>query len=174
MSTNHTANYNLSQWVKSDKVQMEDFNADNAKLDAALGSLSSSVSSLQSAVSGKASASALNSLSATVGQHTAALAGKGNCSVLVLTYTATGFSGETRPNSISCPAKPVAVLIANNDCNVILMRGLPTASVRGKYGIDGIATAIWGDSSVSWYGSSARAQMNETGEYTAVVFMQND
>ena len=31
-----TGNYNLSQWEISDRIQMEDFNADNAKIDAAL------------------------------------------------------------------------------------------------------------------------------------------
>ena len=33
MSTNHTPNYSLSQWERSDKVQMDDFNADNARID---------------------------------------------------------------------------------------------------------------------------------------------
>ena len=32
----HTTNFNLSQWAKSDRIQMADFNADNAKIDAAL------------------------------------------------------------------------------------------------------------------------------------------
>ena len=32
----HTTNFNLSQWEKSDRIQMADFNADNAKLEAAL------------------------------------------------------------------------------------------------------------------------------------------
>ena len=32
----HTANFGLTQWEKTDRIQMEDFNADNAKLDAAL------------------------------------------------------------------------------------------------------------------------------------------
>ena len=36
MPSNQTTNYQLSQWAKSDQVLMEDFNADNAKLDAAL------------------------------------------------------------------------------------------------------------------------------------------
>ena len=36
MPSNQTTNYQLSQWAKSDQVKMEDFNADNAKLDAAL------------------------------------------------------------------------------------------------------------------------------------------
>ena len=31
-----TVNYQLNQWVKSDRIQMEDFNSDNAKIDAAL------------------------------------------------------------------------------------------------------------------------------------------
>ena len=34
-----TTNYQLSQWAKSDRLMMDDFNADNAKIDAALGAL---------------------------------------------------------------------------------------------------------------------------------------
>ena len=33
---NHTTNYQLSQWAKSDRLMMDDFNADNQKIDAAL------------------------------------------------------------------------------------------------------------------------------------------
>ena len=33
---NKTQNYQLNQWAKSDRVLMEDFNADNAKIDTAL------------------------------------------------------------------------------------------------------------------------------------------
>ena len=36
MPSSQTPNYQLSQWERSDKVQMEDFNADNAKIDAVL------------------------------------------------------------------------------------------------------------------------------------------
>jgi hypothetical protein len=35
----HTANFGLTQWEKTDRIQMEDFNADNAKIDAALQAL---------------------------------------------------------------------------------------------------------------------------------------
>ena len=31
-----TTNYQLNQWEKSDRVMMDDFNADNQKIDAAL------------------------------------------------------------------------------------------------------------------------------------------
>lgn len=37
---NYTSNYQLSQWDKSDRILMEDFNADNAKVDTALAELS--------------------------------------------------------------------------------------------------------------------------------------
>lgn len=36
MSTNHTPNFNLCQWEAADKVLRDDFNQDNAKIDAAL------------------------------------------------------------------------------------------------------------------------------------------
>ena len=35
MATNKTEHYGLNQWVKSDEVLMEDFNEDNAKIEAA-------------------------------------------------------------------------------------------------------------------------------------------
>ena len=31
-----TTNYQLNQWAKTDRIMMDDFNADNAKIDAAL------------------------------------------------------------------------------------------------------------------------------------------
>ena len=36
MPSSQTPNYNLNQWSKDDRVLMEDFNADNAKIDAAI------------------------------------------------------------------------------------------------------------------------------------------
>lgn len=36
MPSNYTEHFGLSQWERADKVQMEDFNADNARIDAAL------------------------------------------------------------------------------------------------------------------------------------------
>ena len=58
MPSNQTPNYGLSQWSKSDRIQMEDFNADNAKIDAALAAQASTLSA-----------------------HTAQLAKLGNCQV---------------------------------------------------------------------------------------------
>ena len=80
MSTYHTEHYQLSQWERSDKVLMDDFNADNAKLDAALASKAeaAAVSALAQAVAGKADQSALTSVTQTVSGHTETLSKKGN------------------------------------------------------------------------------------------------
>ena len=37
MASNQTANFGLNQWSAEDRVMREEFNADNAKIDAALG-----------------------------------------------------------------------------------------------------------------------------------------
>lgn len=39
MASNYTEKYHLSQWAASDPVLREDFNADNAKIEAALAGL---------------------------------------------------------------------------------------------------------------------------------------
>ena len=49
---NQTANFQLSQWGKSDRILMEDFNSDNAKLEAAL-------TTQRTALASKADSSAL-------------------------------------------------------------------------------------------------------------------
>ena len=75
MATNQTTNYQLNQWEPTDAVQRVDFNADNAKVDAALKSLSdqvvqkanqSALNTVISAVNQKADASTVSALSQTV------------------------------------------------------------------------------------------------------------
>ena len=51
----HTQNYQLSRWEKDDRIMMEDFNADNEKIDAALKANADAVSALEV---GKADAAA--------------------------------------------------------------------------------------------------------------------
>ena len=36
MPSNQTPNYALNQWERDDRILMDDFNADNAKIDAAI------------------------------------------------------------------------------------------------------------------------------------------
>ena len=80
MPTNHTPNYQLSQWERTDRVLMEDFNADNAKIDAALAAQAG-----------------------TLAAHTAELTRKGNCQISTYTYRGTGKFGEANPTVIPVP-----------------------------------------------------------------------
>ncbi len=75
MSTSQTPHYGLNQWSPEDQFLREEFNADNAKTDAALAALASSngekaaqadLTALASAVEGKAEQAALDSLTQTV------------------------------------------------------------------------------------------------------------
>lgn len=59
MASNHTSHYDLNQWAASDKVLRAEFNADNAKVDAALAGLAGQVA-------GKASQADLTALTVTV------------------------------------------------------------------------------------------------------------
>ena len=80
MPSNFTENYSLSQWERTDKIQMEDFNEDNAKLDAAL----------------KAETDARTALATQVAK-------RGNCRIEHFTYTGSGGTSTT----ITFSARPV-------------------------------------------------------------------
>ena len=83
----HTENYQLSQWAKQDRIMMEDFNADNQKIDAAL----------------KDHAAALTRLPFC-----------GNCQIYAATYVGTGKFGKDYPSTMTFPRKPVWITILNN------------------------------------------------------------
>ena len=51
-----TENYQLSQWEKADRIQMEDFNGDNSKVDAALAGLAATAAEHTAALSQHAGA----------------------------------------------------------------------------------------------------------------------
>ena len=83
-----TTNYQLNQWAKSDRVMMDDFNADNTKIDAAL----------------KANAD-------TAAAASAAVALCGNCKIETSTYTGTGTCGSANPVTLTFPKKPTAIAV---------------------------------------------------------------
>lgn len=84
MASNYTENYGLCQWEATDKVGHTEFNEDNAKIDAALGTLAT---------------------------QTATLATKGNCRIDAFTYTGKGAYGEENPTCISFSGKPVLFVV---------------------------------------------------------------
>ena len=100
MPSNQTPNYALNQWERDDRVLMEDFNADNAKIDAALGA--------------KAEAATVTALSKTVSAHSTALGKKGNCRIWTTSYIGDGTTSRT----LTFPAKPLMLFSMGE--NIIL------------------------------------------------------
>ena len=175
MPSNQTPNYQLSQWERSDKVQMEDFNADNAKIDAALkaeaDARTAADASLSRTVAGKADASALDSLSGTVAGHTSVLGHKGDCQFYTTSYTGDGRYGKDRPMTLSFPRKPYIIFITGNGSrgrHMILVQGTPESTVEVSG--DGYTSNLtWSGNSVSWWGGMASYMMTESGVRHQVV-----
>lgn len=71
-----TAKFKLSQWDAADRILMQDFNADNLKIETALAA------------------------------HAAALTARGNCRMETQTYTGTGECGSNHPTRINFSARP--------------------------------------------------------------------
>ena len=134
MPTNHTPHYNLSQWERNDRILMDDFNADNAKIDAALGVHAAELAKLPFC---------------------------GNCQIYTADYKGTGECGETHPNTLSFPKKPVWITIFTPDgrsqFNIFpndITYGFSTASRDYKVCI------TWKGNTVSWYANEVFVQMN--------------
>ena len=129
-----TTNYQLNQWAKSDRVMMDDFNADNTKIDAAL----------------KANADAAAAASA-------AVALCGNCKIETSTYTGTGTCGSANPVTLTFPKKPTLIIVFRTfgEDGFLLMISNKTSSdtsalVRSNNG----NYATWVQISPSWQGST--------------------
>ena len=90
---NQTPNYQLNQWEKTDRIQMEDFNADNAKIEAAIKNLETSTAQ--------------------------ALAAAGNCKIAVGSYVGTGTYGASNPTRISFEFQPLMILLDPGEIEVI-------------------------------------------------------
>ena len=144
MPSNQTTNYQLSQWVKSDQVKMEDFNADNAKIDEVLG------------------------------EHAEKLAGCGNCRIEALSYTGVWVLGDNRTRWITFSARPMFVMVigggtvlwANGNTNSAFYFG-PS---QGKNSISMEGTAVsWSGHSLIVGGTDPYLRMDQNGEtYYAV------
>ena len=170
MATNPTTNYQLNQWEPTDQVLRTDFNADNAKLDAALADLANS----------KADQSGLDALSATVAGHTAAIAQCGNCKIVYGTYVGTGTYGQDFPSTLTFDYKSLLVSIMPADTSSMSV-AIGFHAVRGSNFLYTLAdsfnsdvTLNWQDKALSWWGSSSSYQYNMQNQaycYVALLSM---
>lgn len=127
----YTENYQLNQWAKTDRIQMDDFNADNAKIDAAL-------KANANAIAAKADSSALsaetNARTAAISQLSAEKLDKSEALRLYTgTWTGDGVNGRT----LTLPCVPkLALLFAEYDSGktplLILIRQGGVYYLRGS------------------------------------------
>ena len=142
MASSYTTNYQLNQWEGTDKVLRTEFNADNAKIDAALKANADAIAA--EAAAREAGDGALEN----------ALAGKGNCKMYVTSYTGTGRT--TSPLTLQFPWVPKVVLIMGTDGHTIIgVNGVNTVTVNFTAGASFWVT--WSGTTLSWspenYGS---------------------
>ena len=154
MSSQKTEYYELNQWLATDQVLRTDFNADNAKIDAALDTHAADIAALETTLSQK-----------------------GNCQLWTATYTGTGESGEDHPNHLTFPVVPLAVfIIADYGDTLVMISG----STKGLYITHGenssLAHTTWSGKTVSWYNDGfPYTQMNQANTlYRVLAFYQAD
>ena len=143
----HTENYQLSQWAKQDRIMMEDFNADNQKIDAAL----------------KAEAA---TRAAAVQTLTNKVAKCGNCRMELFTYTGSGGFGVDNPTRITFSARP-AMFFVIGDRAFLSGQGGAAKGNRIVYNPGSTSTSMgaadltWSGNTLSLYtANNANSQLN--------------
>lgn len=161
MPSNHTDKYHLSQWEKSDKVLMEDFNRDNRNIENALAA--------------KAEQSAVDELSNTVAATLPEIP-----KVALGTYQGTGTYGADKPTVVTFPFQPKLAVVMAGGIYAVFLQGVTSAQMRNG-NVFGSYTVKWEGATMSWYitsatwgsanyGLSAGLQMNgNNGTYTYFI-----
>jgi len=145
----HTQNYNLSQWEKSDRILMENFNSDNAAIDTALTAHANSIAKL------------------------------GNCGIEIYSYTGTGTYGSSNPTVIRFARMPTFFILTGCVAIIAGRGGAASAPsvLRNSNGDTRISdlALTWNGTAVSFVNGSTLSQANEAGRtYTVIAFYMED
>ena len=144
MASNQTSNYGLNQWEATDQVLRTDFNADNAKIDAALKGLADQNAALE-------------------GMVAAATTAAGNCEMELITYTGTGTKGSGNATKINFSSLP-DLFIVGGDKTLLFGRGGVTNTIIASEDFLNNQTASWNGTRLLIENSvNARYQMNSKG-----------
>ena len=164
----HTQNYQLSRWAKDDRIMMEDFNADNEKIDAALKAANDRIDTKADAAALSEETGARTAADSSFAGQLAELAANlgvhgHNCRIAWGSYTGTGTTGAASPNTLQFDFYPVLVLVApvkpsgSTQNPSIFLRGRDKASSQPEGGNDYQLTAAWTDNALSWYSTNTYA-----------------
>ena len=170
MPANHTPNYNLNQWEPEDRVLRTDFNADNAKIDAAIQAAEAQTAALSQSKADRseleaetrAREAADNAIQATLSAHAKSMTKLGNCQVYVVPYTG---GGENKPQSITFAERPVLVCLMQGSVFAPCLYGLDRARTVG-FSPDTSFSVSWSGNTIQW---GAYAMNNKDVSYLALA-----
>ena len=149
----YTTNYQLPQWVKSDRIMMDNFNDANAKIDTAL----------------KNHDDVLDTL-------TGQLTEKGNCRIVYGSYVGSGQAGPSNPCTLTFDGKPLAVFIMSQTHSsntwfafLPMIRDAQWAAALSQCAV------TWSDNAVTWYcwENSTQSQFSSGVQYY-IAFLAAD
>lgn len=130
-----TSKYGLNQWEEQDRILREDFNADNAKIEAALEA------------------------------QAAAIANGGNCKIVTGTYKGTGKYGSGNKNTLSFDGSPFLVIVAGSRGFTALRGATGTSCFGSGGGEPFGLYLTWGTNYLKWYAdNNANMQCNNSNE----------
>jgi hypothetical protein len=149
-----TENFQFNQWDAADPIRRQDFNRDNAILDAALGAQGDKLEEIAGAV-----------------------AGLGNCRIVTGSYKGNGTYGSDNPNTLSFPGKPLVVIVNPRSSDaysvgLFAVTGSPELLTYPHYPASW-CKMTWLDRGLTWYSSEAEYQLNRNGAtYHYAVLLQ--
>ena len=143
---NYTQNYQLPQWVETDRILMDDFNDMTSALEEALSGIREDVDT-----------------------NTAGLGNLLNGRVYMTAYTGTGTSGASNPVTLTLPGKPLMMFVTAGEHLMVYAGGANRGRVWYSGGGGGTVTTNWNGSQFSWYGSGGDQQMNSSGRVFSVM-----
>ena len=150
---NKTANFQLTQWEKTDRIMMEDFNRDNAAIDTALKGNADKAAALQTA-----------------------LAGAGNCEIGMISYTGTGKSGDSNPTTVTFPKMPAGFFLCGAKNYLVVRGGDDHACLvyyTGSYTYMSQVPVSWEGNQFRFSNTKPSYQLNEEGvPYWGLAFYQ--
>ena len=148
MASKYTENYGLCQWEATDQVLRTEFNADNAKVDAALTGLAEKDTSLEETLTDQATV----------------LSSRGNCNIYTTFYVGTGGSGATQPTQVTMPEQILLLLVSSSkDRAGYAIWGGKMWVFYYTNTLNCTTSFLNGGKTVSWYFTNPAEQLNESG-----------
>ena len=154
-----TEHYQLNQWEKTDRILMEDFNADNTKIAAALAENKRAIEATEASCS-----SAIEAVAAAAG----------NCKVITGTYTGSGtYNKADTAVKLAFPARPALLLIAGGSAWAVIANMYTGHTFSGTDSLRSLAVCYDEDTGIGYWLSSGsqQSQMNmSSATYTYFAF----